>query len=127
MASDGSAVRHRRLASKLEAATSEAGSHRSHEYSKNGHIGRNSSGAHGHMSTPAWASSLPPNAVDVSILEVVPAFAALLPRHDLHSAPDCTHFCFTPFLWEPVWHAAADAMLAVQHKHRANGKERERD
>ena len=40
---------------------------------------------------------------------VVAAFAALAPRHDLHVAPDCTHFCFTPHLWAPVWRAAAAA------------------
>lgn len=43
-------------------------------------------------------------------VRIVPAFDALLPRHDLHVAPDCTHFCFSPFLWQPVWTAAADVL-----------------
>jgi hypothetical protein len=85
-----------------------AGSSSSHNSRGSGSRGSSSGGSYGVMPTPGWASALP--AGTASILEVVPAFAALLPRHDLHRPPDCTHFCFTPFLWEPVWHAAANVL-----------------
>ena len=44
------------------------------------------------MATPAWGSGLQAGATR-SLLSIVPAFDALLPRHDLHRPPDCTHFC----------------------------------
>ena len=63
-----------------------------------------------------WGSSSSLRTSNVSLFHIVPAFAALLPRHDLHVAPDCTHFCFTPFLWEPVWSAAADVLDSLQRR-----------
>ena len=36
---------------------------------------------------------------------VVPQFDVLADRWDAHIAPDCTHFCYSLFLWEPVWWA----------------------
>ena len=60
----------------------------------------------------SWGSALPRGARE-SLVEVVPAFAALAPRADLHVAPDCTHYCYTPYLWAPIWEAAADALERV--------------
>ena len=45
-----------------------------------------------------------------SLQAILPVFSALADRHDLHVAPDCTHYCFTPFTWLPMWHAAATAL-----------------
>jgi len=38
---------------------------------------------------------------------VLPVHALLMPRHDAKLAPDCTHFCFSPFLWTPMWRTLA--------------------
>ena len=63
-----------------------------------------------HLPTPAWGSGLPPGEPTTSVITIVPAFEALLVRHDLHAPPDCTHFCYSPFVWEPLWQAAAAAL-----------------
>lgn len=38
---------------------------------------------------------------------VLPMHALLASRFDLKAPPDCTHFCFSPFVWTPVWRDAA--------------------
>ena len=60
-----------------------------------------------------WSDGLP-NAVH-SLFEVVPLFEALLPRWDVHVAPDCTHFCYAPPLWEPLWRGVAVALDLANH------------
>ena len=37
----------------------------------------------------------------------VPLFDAFVPRHDMHTAQDCTHYCYSPFLYAPLWNNAA--------------------
>ena len=47
------------------------------------------------------------------ILPVIPAFELFLKRHDLHLGPsDCTHFLFSPFLYDKVWENWAKAVVA---------------
>ena len=65
----------------------------------------------GTMNLSSWGTALRADE-PTSLLRIVPAFRALLPRHDLHAAPDCTHFCYSPWLWAPIWRAAADALAA---------------
>ena len=72
----------------------------------------------------SWGSGLPAAAAGApaataSLFQTVSAFRALLPRHDLHVAPDCTHFCYTPLVWAPVWSDAARALDAVLEARRA--------
>lgn len=66
------------------------------------------------LSAPAWGSGLTEHATSSSLFEVVSAFDALATRHDLHRPPDCTHFCYSPFLWEPMWADAARALASVK-------------
>lgn len=47
---------------------------------------------------------------------MVPLHALTRPHWDAHigagnylGAPDCTHFCAGPFLWEPLWWAVGAA------------------
>ena len=66
-----------------------------------------------HPSSAAWGSALVGSARPHSLFEIAPCFNALLPRSDLHLPPDCTHFCYTPLVWAPVWIALADALNLV--------------
>ena len=43
---------------------------------------------------------------------VLPVHALLLSRHDAHVPQDCTHFCYSPFLWTPLWSALARQLRA---------------
>jgi len=73
----------------------------------------NTTGSHsgGTMNLSSWGTALRADE-PTTLLRIVPAFRALLPRHDLHAAPDCTHFCYSPWLWAPIWRAAAEALAA---------------
>jgi len=46
-------------------------------------------------------------------IKLVPFFLVSLARHDLHKAQhgDCTHYCHSPLIWQPVWQAIYDVVL----------------
>ena len=52
----------------------------------------------------------------------VPLFDALLPRGDMHPALECTHWCYSPFLYAAHFDAVAAAM--EQYDRKGGGAER---
>ncbi|RYH05473.1 hypothetical protein EON65_44585 [archaeon] len=57
-------------------------------------------------------------------VKILPFYNATLPlwsEHPNGQLRDCTHFCWSPFLYQPLFHALADTMLSVV-RDKGNGK-----
>lgn len=56
-----------------------------------------------------------------SKIKVLPLASLTRPLHDLHTCNpffkhDCTHYCYTPLLWQVFWHQMEQLMKEVQDK-----------
>lgn len=50
------------------------------------------------------------NAAPIPTWLHVPQFDALVMRSDMHPALECTHWCYSPFLYAPMWDGVAAAL-----------------
>lgn len=50
----------------------------------------------------------------------VAQFDALLPRYDMHPFSECTHWCYSPFLYMPMWEGVASALARYQSLQRGH-------
>lgn len=49
-------------------------------------------------------------------IRMIPFHKATMPLHDMHptssESEDCTHFCYFPQMWQPVWYALYNSTMA---------------
>ena len=62
--------------------------------------------------TPIQFEELPPNPqLFHDHWRIVRQFDALLPMQLMHPVNDCTHFCYSPFLYGPAWDGIGAALV----------------
>ncbi|RYY89174.1 hypothetical protein EON63_01235 [archaeon] len=59
-----------------------------------------------------------------SKIKLLPLASLTRPLHDLHTCNpyfkhDCTHYCYTPLLWQVFWHQIEQLMQEVHEKEEA--------
>lgn len=55
---------------------------------------------------------------DLRHIRVIPFHKYTMPLHNMHptspQSEDCTHFCYFPQMWQPVWHVLYNSTLLLR-------------
>ena len=62
------------------------------------------------VSQPSSSSSGQQQRSDATLFRTVSFFDALLPLASMHSQRDCTHYCYSPFVYGPAWQSIGAAL-----------------